>query len=393
MNKILFIEPDEKLAAEFQNIMEPEEFEVNSADSMEEAQNLLESYSPAGVIFEARLPESGSISRLKQLRESSPAQDIFFIALSEESDVNKRVNLIESGVDDYIQKPFEVEELLFRIRMLLRERKNFIENGPVKFYGFNGLLSEMNVIDLIQTLELGKKSGVIVLNRGAIEGKIFIKDGVVWDAAVGPFKGEPALYQLVLWMDGNFSVTFQKIHQEQGIFSPVQEVIQRSIQLIDEKERLLAHLPSIYTIFEQVRDLFPDELYEVTNEILSHVDDVHTLQDILDETTLDELDALREIIRLYQLGVLRESVSYRLSVQQEPSSAEQNPEVEQDLESTLISRTFDAIQNFFNQMAASEIRQSDKDEYETVSKENGIVFSRKLALSRSELQFIKHKLL
>ena len=152
-------------------------------------------------------------------------------------------------------------------------------------------------------------------------------------------------------------------------------------------------MPSIYTIFEQVRDLFPDELYEVTNEILSHVDDVHTLQDILDETTLDELDALREIIRLYQLGVLRESVSYRLSVQQEPSSAEQNPEVEQDLESTLISRTFDAIQNFFNQMAASEIRQSDKDEYETVSKENGIVFSRKLALSRSELQFIKHKLL
>ena len=394
MEKILFVEPDEELVKDFQDLESLNDFEGRIASTLEEAQNLLESASPQLIVAEAHLPDGDFIHWVKQLREKPGTKDSMFIVLSDEKNVEKRVALIESGVDDYIQKPFEMEELLYRIRMLLREKERLSQKGAVEFHGFNGLLSEMNVIDLIQTFEIGKKSGVVALNRGALEGNLYIKDGTIWDAGLGVLKGEAALYQLVLWLDGNFSVTFQPILREQGIFRPVQEIVQNSIQLLDEKEQLLTRLPLLSIIFEHVRDLFPDEINENTQEILSHIDGEHTIQDILDETLVDELTALREIIRLYQLGVLRESMSFQPERTKEMAVLESSSVEEEPMEDEMIDRAFDAVQNFFRQITPVETEFPISEDQE-LSPEAGEeeVRPRKLSFSRSELQFIKHRLL
>ncbi len=393
MNKILFIEPEKELANDFQDLESINDFESRFASTLKDAQDLLESFSPQIVVAEAHLPNGDFIHWIRQLREVPRTKNMLFIALSDEENVEKRIRLIESGVDDFIQKPFEMEELLYRIRMLLRERDRLKQTHAAEFQGFNGLLSEMNAIDLIQTFELGKKSGIITLSRGALEGSLYIKEGMVWDAELGVLRGEAALYQLVLWVEGTFSATFQAILREQAIFHPVQEIVQTSIQLLDEKEQLLTRLPPIDTVFEHVRDLFPDEINEDTQEILSHVDAEHTIQDILDESLLDELAALREIIRLYQLGVLRESASFHLPMQEKSFHAEPRENQEELPEDNLIDRTFEAIQNFFTQIAPVEA-ELPADEGQHVSAEAQTkARPRRLFFSRSELQFIKHKLL
>jgi len=368
-------------------------FECKFVSTLKDAQNVLESFSPELVVAEAHLDDGDFIHWVRPLREAPLTKNMLFVVLSDEENVEKRIHLIESGVDDFIQKPFEMEELLYRIRMLLREKNRLKHMQTAGFRGFSGLLSEMNVIDLIQTFELGKKSGIITLSRGALEGHLYIKEGMVWDAELGVLRGETALYQLVLWVEGTFSATFQSILREQGIFHPVQEIVQASIQLLDEKEQLLTRLPSVGTVFEHVRDLFPDEINENTQEILSHVDAEHTIQDILDESLLDELTALREMIRLYQLGVLRESVSLHPLKPEKQSSAE-SPESKEELsEGDLIARTFEAVQNFFIQIAPAEADLPGDAGQEPPAAAQAERKPRKLFFSRSELQFIKHKLL
>jgi len=393
VNKILFIESDKELANDFQDLGSLNNFECKFASALKDAQNVLESFSPELVVAEAHLPDGDFIHWVRQLREVPRTKNILFVVLSDEENVEKRIHLIESGVDDFIQKPFEMEELLYRIRMLLREKDRLKQTNAAEFRGFNGLLSEMNVIDLIQTFELGKKSGIITLNRGALEGNLYIKEGMVWDAELGVLRGEAALYQLVLWVEGNFSATFQPIPREQGIFHPVQEIVQTSIQLLDEKEQLLTRLPPMGAVFEHVRDLFPDEIDENTQEILSHVDAEHTIQDILDESLLDELTALREIIRLYQLGVLRESISFHPPKQEELIPTESSAIEEESLEEDLISRTFEAVQNFFIQITPIEAEIPGDEEQSHSAGAQAEVKPQKLFFSRSELQFIKHKLL
>ncbi len=393
MNKILFIEPEKELASDFKDFGSLNDFEGAFASTLKDAQSLLESFSPQLIVAEAHLPDGDFVHWLRQLRKSPQTKNFLFIVLSDEENVEKRIHLIESGVDDFIQKPFEMEELLYRIRMLLREKDRLKQTSSAEIRGFNGLLSEMNVVDLIQTFELGKKSGIIMLSRGALEGNLYIKEGMVWDAELGVLRGEAALYQLVLWVEGNFSAAFQPILREQGIFRPVQEIVQTSIQLLDEKEQLLTRLPLMGIVFEHVRDLFPDEINENTQEILSHVDAEHTIQDILDESLLDELTSLREIIRLYQLGVLRESISFHPPAQGESSSGETAALEKEHPEENLINRTFEAVQNFFTQITPVESDFSE-DAGDSLSAETQVELRpRRLFFSRSELQFIKHKLL
>lgn len=393
MNRILFIEPEKELANDFKDLGSLNDFETKFASTLKEAQNLLESFSPQLIVAEAHLSDGDFVHWLRQLRKAPQTKNALFIVLSDEENVEKRIHLIESGVDDFIQKPFEMEELLYRIRMLLREKDQLKQASPAEIRGFNGLLSEMNVVDLIQTFELGKKSGIITLSRGALEANLYIKEGMVWDAELGVLKGEAALYQIVLWTEGDFSAVFQPILREQGIFRSVQEIVQTSIQLLDEKEQLLTRLPLMGVVLEHVRDLFPDEINENTQEILSHVDAEHTIQDILDESLLDELTSLREIIRLYQLGVLRESISFHPPTQRESTSGETSTLEEEPLEENLIDRTFEAVQNFFTQItpAASEFSEDAGDGLPAEAQVQRM--PRKLFFNRSELQFIKHKLL
>ena len=386
MDVLWFVSADEKILEDFEALVPREEFRLETAKSLTELEPHLESVHPNGIVADVHLPGADLIPWMKKFRKEHPEADTFFVALSDESDVAKRVALIESGVDEFIQKPFELEELLFRLRMLLQEQKSVQNEALKRGRGFAGQLTEMNAVDLIQTLEMGEKSAVISLHRRAVEGRIFIRNGEVWAAELGILRGEAALRQLLLWTDGSFTVEFQEIYHDKEIEGSVQEIVARGVELINEKERLFSLLPPAYAILEKVRDLFPDEAVEHTRPVLALIDGEHTIQDILDETTLDELDVLRELIRLIQLGVVRESAQYdypEKEPEEEKVTEEENP--------LLSERVREAIENFLGarELPTLEVAAEEIGEPET---EEGPL-ERRLFFTRSELQLIKHKLL
>lgn len=99
-------------------------FEVFSADRAGQALALVESVRPDVVVLEDDLPDSSGLEMCRLLREGELGRfwnrDIPIIMVSERSDPVDRVRGFARGCDDYLTRPFAYEELLARIRAILR---------------------------------------------------------------------------------------------------------------------------------------------------------------------------------------------------------------------------------------------------------------------------------
>jgi DNA-binding response OmpR family regulator len=116
---VLVVEDDEAIAQVLQRSLRLEGYEVklaaDGAVALEEAHAFL----PDLVILDLGLPKVDGIEVAKRLRESD---DVPILVLTARDTVDARVEGLDAGADDYLVKPFERQELLARLRALLRRR-------------------------------------------------------------------------------------------------------------------------------------------------------------------------------------------------------------------------------------------------------------------------------
>ena len=86
---------------------------------------------PSLVLLDVMLPEEDGLTVLKKLRESARTAQLPVIMLTAKGETDDKVNGLKTGADDYITKPFEIEELLARIRAALRKRTALATGGNV----------------------------------------------------------------------------------------------------------------------------------------------------------------------------------------------------------------------------------------------------------------------
>ena len=68
-----------------------------------------------------------------------------------------------------------------------------------------GSLSELSLPDVIQMVSVSGKTGVFEVVRSDEVGRIHLKDGLIVDAEVGSLRGDDAVYEMVIWSEGDFS--------------------------------------------------------------------------------------------------------------------------------------------------------------------------------------------
>lgn len=120
MNRILIIEDDVTLASGLSSYFRAEGFDVHLVHQLKEAAMLKMDFSL--IILDWMLPDGQGIDFLKSLREQN--QHIPVLFLTAKSDLVDKVVGLESGANDYLTKPFELRELLARVRVLLRKQVN-----------------------------------------------------------------------------------------------------------------------------------------------------------------------------------------------------------------------------------------------------------------------------
>lgn len=118
-SKVLIVEDEQKLSRVIQLELTYENYETEIADNGKDALELLESKEWDLVLLDIMLPELSGLEVLRRIRRTDEHTPI--ILLTARDQVYDKVSGLDLGANDYITKPFQIEELLARIRVHLRK--------------------------------------------------------------------------------------------------------------------------------------------------------------------------------------------------------------------------------------------------------------------------------
>jgi two-component system, OmpR family, response regulator MprA len=117
--RVLVVEDDESIADVLRRTLRQEGHEVRSSIDGIEALRAAEEFVPDLVILDLGLPGLDGVEVCRRLRAES---DVPILILTARGELDDRVEGLDSGADDYLAKPFERQELLARMRALMRRR-------------------------------------------------------------------------------------------------------------------------------------------------------------------------------------------------------------------------------------------------------------------------------
>jgi DNA-binding response OmpR family regulator len=117
--RVLVVEDDEEIAQVLQRSLRLDGYEVRLAADGETALDTAAAYHPDLVILDLGLPRLDGMEVARRLRA---ADDVPILMLTARDALESRVEGLDAGADDYLVKPFERQELLARLRALLRRR-------------------------------------------------------------------------------------------------------------------------------------------------------------------------------------------------------------------------------------------------------------------------------
>jgi len=100
-----------------------------------------------------------------------------------------------------------------------------------------GSLAQMNVIDLMQSLEMGRKSCQLTLSNEAEKCEVFFVEGQVKHATYGAEVGDAAVFKVLRWTGGNFQLDFEGKTDKQTTQLNTQGLLMEGLRLLDESQR------------------------------------------------------------------------------------------------------------------------------------------------------------
>ena len=116
--KILLVEDDERICEAIAEDLRDQNYVVEIAHNGEEAEDLIQAFPYDIVVLDIMLPKVDGLTLCRRLR--SKGNSIPILMLTGRDALSDRVEGLDAGADDYLVKPFELQELSARIRALLR---------------------------------------------------------------------------------------------------------------------------------------------------------------------------------------------------------------------------------------------------------------------------------
>lgn len=167
--------------------LEAECFAVDSAEDGEAGSYLARTNDYDIIILDNMLPKKNGVEIIKEIRKEGKTVPV--IMLSVRSETTTKVDLLNSGADDYLTKPFSFQELLARIRALLRRPKN-IEKDIINIEDLTVDYVKHKVKRAKEEIYLTKKEFMLLeyllRNKGTVLSRGMILEHV-WDMNADPF--------------------------------------------------------------------------------------------------------------------------------------------------------------------------------------------------------------
>jgi CheY-like chemotaxis protein len=192
---------------------------------------------PDLLVSDYRMPGMDGHQLVLKLKGRVATAGISVILLATKADITEKLSHNEP-IDDFVEKPFFLKEATQRIKRVIdkialeKMARTVPSDGVLR-----GSLAQMNVIDLMQSLEMGRKSCLLTLTNEKEKCEVYFNEGQVTHAAYGPLAGDPAVFKVLLWTGGSFQVDFEGKTNKQTTKLNTQGLLMEGLRLLDESKR------------------------------------------------------------------------------------------------------------------------------------------------------------
>jgi two-component system, OmpR family, alkaline phosphatase synthesis response regulator PhoP len=208
--RILLVEDEENLLDAIKLNLELENYEVEVADTGKKALKKIASQRFNLIILDVMLPEVDGFEICQQLRLSDTETPVLFLTAKDSSE--DKVKGFKLGADDYLTKPFNLEELLLRVRVLVKRTLHGKQNGAeMREYRFGD-----NVVNFVtfKAIGTGGKEYALTKKEIALLKLLFDrKDTVVSRTQILQFVWGYDVYPSTRTID-NFITSFRKYFEK-----------------------------------------------------------------------------------------------------------------------------------------------------------------------------------
>lgn len=193
---------------------------------------------PDLLVSDFRMPGMDGRQLVEKLRSRSTTSGISVILLATKSDISEKLSIQDHVADDFVEKPFFLREATQRIKRIIdrialeKMSKSSSGDGIVR-----GSLAQMNVIDLVQSLEMGRKSCLLTLTKDGDKCEMYFQEGQVPHATYGSLLGDAAVFKVLKWTGGNFQINFDGKTKQQTTTLNTQGLLMEGLRLLDEEKR------------------------------------------------------------------------------------------------------------------------------------------------------------
>jgi DNA-binding response OmpR family regulator len=200
--RILVVDDEPIIVSTIAEKLAKEGFQVRGATDGNQA---LELYRQKGfdlVLTDMRMAEMGGLELLKAILQYDP--EALVVMITAFGTMNTAVEAMKLGAKDFISKPFELNRLVAKIRFVLEQERSKGVRGDLRDLGLTGIIS-ISCNEMLQAQ--------LLIRRKGQPAEIYFEKGNIVHAALDGQEGEEAIYELLSWEDGSFSL-------KQGVAPP-----------------------------------------------------------------------------------------------------------------------------------------------------------------------------
>lgn len=235
--KVLLVEDNPMVLGMLRNALTPLAIVTTAIDG---ADALLKAVDdpPDLLVSDYRMPGMDGRQLVEKLKSRSSTAGVAVILLANRTDISEKLATHDHSVDDFVEKPFFLKEATHRIKRVIdkialeKMAKSTASDGVLR-----GNLTQMNVIDLVQSLEMGRKSCALTLTHDKEKCEMYFSEGQVTHASYGALTGDPAVFKVLRWTGGSFQVNFEGKTKQQTTSLNTQGLLMEGLRQLDEAQR------------------------------------------------------------------------------------------------------------------------------------------------------------
>jgi DNA-binding response OmpR family regulator len=288
---------------------------VVSAPGGAEALERLEDGPVDLIITDVAMPDMDGWAFCEAVKEDPRFREIPLVFLASHREVPERLRGFRLGAYDYLCKPFSVEELLVRARLILDRTRGAAgtangDGGPdAARQALAGHTSHFPIADLLQLLSVNGKTGTLVVS-GRESGRVHVREGRIVGAVTATTRGRKALYRMVGWTDADFRFEPKDDTPVADDLGPSAErLVMDALVALDDLARLREQLPPGQLpvgVAEGVRELLasPAALSPLELAVIREAREHSSLDAMLERIDAADVEIARAVAALLARGAI-----------------------------------------------------------------------------------------